>query len=75
MYPVMLGSSVAMSKGQGSFQKGCDQGLLGQEAVQCWLAEWQGKNFWRIYTRSRKPRFCLRDDSAVAMVGPVRESF
>ena len=35
------GSSVAMSKGQDPFQKGCHQGLLGQEAVQRWLTEWR----------------------------------
>lgn len=34
-----------------------------------------GKNIWRIYTRSRKPRILLKDDSHDTMVGPGTRKF
>ena len=41
----------------------------------CSVGLLSGKNIWRIYTRSRKPRVLLRDDSYDTMVGPGARKF
>lgn len=44
-------------------KKVCSVGVLG------------GKNIWRIYTRGRKPRIILKNDSFVTIVGPGARKF
>lgn len=41
----------------------------------CSVGVLSGKNIWRIYTRSRKPRILLKDDSHDTMVGPGARKF